>query len=140
MLDRDAAVMDTVVAAAACDGGVLGRKVVEGETVGADGARGKKVETFRAEEDDAPEGAEGTDWRALGTRRRRREANAAAVAAVQVGLAARGRRGRGRQGRAGGRGATPRAMLREETRRRRGVVAVGGGGWGGGCGLHHWAT
>jgi len=55
VLGRDAVVVDAVVAAAACDGGVLGRKVVEGEAVGADGARAKEGETFRAEEDDAPE-------------------------------------------------------------------------------------
>lgn len=113
------------------------REVVEGEAVGADGARAEEGDTFRAEEDDAPEGAEGTEWTSLGARRRRLEANEAAVAEVQIGQAARGRGVR--QGRAGGRCTASRAMFREETGRRGGGVGVGdgGGGGGAGCGLHH---
>jgi hypothetical protein len=88
--------------------------VVEGEAVGADGRGANEVEAFRAEEDDAPEGAERADRGALGPRLRRREAVAAAVAEIKVGLPASGglERRRWRQGQARDRSTAARAVLR----------------------------
>jgi hypothetical protein len=98
--------MDAAPTAAAGGGGVgLQRVVIEGEAVGADGGGANEGEAFRAEEDDAPEGAERTNRAAL----RRRVAGAAAVAETEVGLASRG--GRGWQGRARGRSTAARAVL-----------------------------
>jgi hypothetical protein len=62
----DAGLVDEAPAPATRDGGVLGREVVEGEAVGADGRGADEGEAFRAEEDDAPQGAERADRAALG--------------------------------------------------------------------------
>jgi hypothetical protein len=50
----DTGSVDTAFAAAADDGGVLGRQVVEGEAVGAYSGGADEGEAFGAEEDDAP--------------------------------------------------------------------------------------
>lgn len=115
MLTGDAGLMDAAPAAAADNGGaVLRREIVEREAVGADGGGANEGEAFRAEKDDAPQGAERADRAALGPRLRRWEADAAAVAEIEVGLAAREgwewRRWR-RQGRARSRSTAARAVL-----------------------------
>lgn len=54
MFGGDTGSVNTALAAATDDGGVLRRQVVEGEAVGADGSGADEREAFGAEEDDAP--------------------------------------------------------------------------------------